>query len=222
MSDIKQTMTPKLHEIYCYLDRELTATWAHYKLFMDLYGGTELRVQLLNECAPVFFADMQSLLRNELFLRIARLAEDPYKGKKATIVLQSLPPLLDENAAAAIGAALRSALDDVKSHAAPIIAVRHKTIAHRDKAVALGDRADPAANLVYGDLATAMNLAGEALNIVSRHYGGPTTYYSHFIASTKGVQALIWRLKLAKHLEVQLQSNHAINDDLRRSKWWSA
>jgi hypothetical protein len=217
-----QQMPESVAAAYNVLDYDLKLIWFNYKMLMDLYGHSELRSSLLRASAPDFFADLLSLLRSDLLLRVTRLTEDTGTRTRESIVLKSLPTCFDDYAVDTIGIEYTSVLHEIDNHVTLIARVRHKTVAHRDKAVALGLTPDPSVNISYADIKNVMMSAGKALNLVSRHYGGPTVLYEESIESLQGVPAIIQCLKWAQWTRERIQSDPMTLMEIKRGQWWLA
>ena len=211
-----------IEPVYGRLDYDLTRLWSWYRMLFDLYGESELRLRLLNEAAPAFFGELQTLLRNEIVLGVARLTDMPSRGSSKRLVLGSIVGALDETQTAEIGSELDAALTPIIETAAPIRRYRHEVLAHRNMAVALGSRDDPVQEFTYSDIRCVLDLAGGLLNVVAKKYLGHTVMYSGLIENLNGIPALVQRLKIAQHYRTAVFEDHEEFLKLKESEFWSA
>ena len=117
---------------------ELHVDWDQYR---KLFGTNTRRVELLNKPAPGFFSRAQWMMLSHTAIVISRLLDPVSMGGKPNLVLTSVIDALDDPSQRTLQVELQSKLDDLKMLSAPVVALRHKRLAHRDKPVALGDTA---------------------------------------------------------------------------------
>lgn len=114
----------------------------HWHQYVTLYASAPATVALLNRHARWFFGSLQRSLIRDLILGVSRLTDAPGTGDKANLVLTELlrdPKLAEDHG---LRDELTTRIAAVCTRAAPIRAHRHKYIAHRDYAVALGRSED--------------------------------------------------------------------------------
>ena len=71
----------------------LYSKWAEY---LELFGTSPFRVELLNSAAPGFFRIVQDTLWEDTILHIARLTDRPESFGKANLTIRRLPGLVDD------------------------------------------------------------------------------------------------------------------------------
>lgn len=122
-----------------FLYEEVVGLHLHWKVFTDLFGYSEERIDLLNAAAPSFFWHIEHAVLHSTVSGIARLLDRPKGGGQENLTLQSLIDALPGEEFEALRVKLAIRLVDARKLAAPIIRFRHKRVGHRDKAVALGE-----------------------------------------------------------------------------------
>jgi hypothetical protein len=116
--------------------------WLHVKWqqYVSLFGGSEARIDLLNESAAVFFRVVEDNLWEDTLLSLCRLTEKPRVSGKEVLTVRRLPALLsDENLRQRVEARI------VRCIAATTFARdwRNRHIAHRNLDLALQKRVTP-------------------------------------------------------------------------------
>jgi hypothetical protein len=189
---------PELARVHHVLWADVSLLYQRWTTFTSFYSDQET-VSVLEWAAGGFFALLQRVLLDDLYLGIARLADPPSTGAQNNLVLRSLllhiPPTelpLRDKCDAAIA--------DFEEKAQFARPVRHKRLAHRDEAVATGASSVLDYLVSREDIESALRSAASVLNKVDSHYEDRTTMYSEFI-HLKGADTLIARLKRAKELD---------------------
>lgn len=144
--------------------------WAQYRfLFHD-----EERVRMLNACARWFFGLTQRLLLRDVILGISRLTDPVQSGKHSNLVIAShlLDPAVDQHPG--LREQLQAMVDDATRIASSIRVHRHKYIAHRDHATALGAEDAPLPGIRSATITEAITAMEDAYNI-----HGATIHESH-------------------------------------------
>lgn len=119
----------------------------NWEQYQKLYSHSKSRVQVLNACAPAFFAVTQVVLLRETILGISRLTDPPRQGGYDNLTLDFLlsdPRLSDQEE---LREELKEAIEKAKSEAGPIRSRRNKTLAHLDFATATGSSDEPLQSL---------------------------------------------------------------------------
>jgi hypothetical protein len=131
-----QTLGEQYAELWQEL-AQLNITWSE---FMELYGTKPSRIELMNRSAGGFFRMVQDSLWEGLMLHIARLTDRSVVFGRNNLTLHNLPALIpDANLKARVEALCLEATDKTKFARD----WRNPHIAHRDLALALGNRAKP-------------------------------------------------------------------------------
>ena len=162
-----------LGRLYDVLSSELL--WLHNKWFeyCALFGGSEARVELLNETAPYFFHVVQRVLWEGVLLHIARLT-DPAKQKKfENMSLCALSGAVENpNARAQVDADLQVVLTAAQFARD----YRDKNLAHQDLDHALG-RVEPLSSGSHKDVEDVLRGMCGLMNNIAAAHDQPTLIY---------------------------------------------
>jgi AbiU2 len=83
-----------LGAVFSALTRELV--WLHVKWgeYMELFGTSPERIELLNNAAPTFFGIVQNIMWEDSMRHIARLTDPPKSVRKENLTIKTLPDLV--------------------------------------------------------------------------------------------------------------------------------
>lgn len=183
-------MGPELGPIYYALWQEITAinhVWAEYVV---LFGTRETRVSLLNEAAPSFFRTVQDALLESVILHLARLTDPAGRGDRATLTVQQLPLLIDDQA---LAARVKSLVETTLQKASFCRDLRNRRLAHTDLALATDKAARPLDFASRDQLNIAIKSMGDLMNEVRQHFEESETAFD-FHDEPRGAIALIYVL----------------------------
>ena len=81
-----------LGELFHSLENQLV--WVHLKWqeYLQLFGDSQQRVDLLNSTAPAFFHELQRALWEDILLHLCRLTDKLKSAGKPTLTLRQLAP----------------------------------------------------------------------------------------------------------------------------------
>src|ERR1043166_2368582 len=118
------------------LGAQYSALWAKvvhlhivWKEFVELFGTTDKRVELLNSAAGAFFRTMQDELWDSIMLHLTRPPDPPRSDNRANLTLRYLPPLIDN---ATLKERVGKLVDDAVASTAFCRDWRNRRIAHND------------------------------------------------------------------------------------------
>lgn len=133
-------MGPALGPVYYALYNELVWLHVRWRQYMQLFGATPGRVDLLNQAAGLFFRVIQDSLFEDTLLHLSRMTDPAQTRKKANLTIQQLPLLIaDQLLAAEILALVNTAV--TKSTFARDW--RNRRLAHTDFSLAVEEGATP-------------------------------------------------------------------------------
>ena len=159
-------MGERLGKRYDELWKELVWLNTKWAQFVQLFGSKPERLALLNGTAPLFFRVVQDTLLEDVILHIARLTEhSKTKGRSEKLTTHTLPGLVDPRIRQAVSYGVKTA----QHRAATCLDWRHRHIAHRNVALALGE-AEPLGPVTLKHIRDALASIAEVLNEVHRHY----------------------------------------------------
>lgn len=137
-----ETLGPDLGPVYHSLYNDFA--WLHIKWqqFVELFGTSSERVELLNHAAALFFRIIQDILWEDTLLHLTRLTDPPISMGRGNLTIQQLPTLITN----------RKLRDEVQALVnAAVVATRfardwrNRHIAHRDVQLALNAGSNPLA-----------------------------------------------------------------------------
>ena len=113
-------------------------TWVHYR---TLFEGSDLKRELLQTTAPVFFGDLNEMFIEQLVQRICRLTDGAQTMGRKNLTIKFLIEHTDFSAAPATLDGLRALSDAIHRFRNRIVEGRNRFISHLDlEAVRLENR----------------------------------------------------------------------------------
>jgi hypothetical protein len=95
MSKSRQKLPPDIADVFDELDQHISSLHAHWLIFEQLFATSKERVELLNQCAPIFFRLCQDLFWDSVILSIGRLTDPQKSAGKDTLSLDQLLSKVD-------------------------------------------------------------------------------------------------------------------------------
>ena len=205
-----EKMGQELGTLFNTISGELS--WLHWrwKQYRILFGEKPSRLDLLNESAPFFFRVIQDVLFEDTLLGIARLVGSPKSAGNSTLTIQRLPPLVgDPNLRDEVSVLIQNAT----TSAAFAVEWRHRRIAHRDLALALGTSTQVLEIATREKVEGALSALREVLNHIEGVYcNAHTAYYSPALGDAKSLLYVI-RDGLLRERDRQAQWNNGERHD---------
>jgi len=193
-----------IEKIYEHLDHEVTKIHYNWDIFLQLFGESEERIELLNEVAPQFFLVVQNMAVENLFLGISRLT-DPYEqGRNKNWSLQAIPENLDVDQHQELRKELSQEFDEIQSEVKPIRDRRNKIIAHFDEQAIVDEKLKKELSASRGEIDRILGRMGKYLNTFSKYFEDRRKYYSGVI-SIGDANALMAFLKRGLKFEEMIQ-----------------
>ncbi|MGF6329612.1 hypothetical protein ABH909_002490 [Pseudomonas sp. BS3782 TE3695] len=167
-------MGQEIGAIYSALWQEVVLIHQKWGQFVELFGTSPERVDLLNKAAPALFRTVQDSLWENLLLHLARLTDPPRSVGKSNLSLRRLQE-------AVIGSPVETDVEASTSKAVTATAFardwRHRKLAHRDLDLALGQHIVPLAPASRVAVKEALSAVADVLNVVADHYHDSTTMF---------------------------------------------
>jgi AbiU2 len=208
-------MGPELGNVFFRLRNE--CVMLHWKCgeFVELFGTSPERIELLNEAAGAFFWVVQDTLWEDVLLRISRLTDAPKPAGKDTLTLRRLPALV----AAPIQIGVERLLQDCIDKSAFARDWRNRRIAHSDLALALEHAsAAPLAPASRKAVKDALEAIVALLNAVQVHYTKSEALYE--VSPHGNAVSLLYVLRDGLKAEAdrleRLKSGNCARDDIGR------
>ncbi|KNH29212.1 hypothetical protein ACS77_04820 [Pseudomonas syringae] len=211
-------MGQEIGAIYTALWQEVALIHQKWGQFVELFGTSPERVELLNKAAPTLFRTFQDSLWEDLLLHLARLTDPPQSVRKSNLSLRRLQE-------AVIGSPVETAVETLTSKAVTATAFardwRNRKLAHRDLDLALGLQIAPLAPASRIAVKEALSAVADVLNVVAGHYHDSTTMF-HFNGANTDAASLLYILRDGLRYEeerrMRLKSGTSTPDDFRPEK----
>lgn len=173
-SDHIAKMGDEIGSVYSALWQEvawINRKWAQY---VELFGTSPERIELLNRSAPSMIRTIQDTLWEDVLLHLARLTDPPKSMGKVNLSVRHLAALLASSPISTEAEALAAAALDACEFARDW---RNRRLAHRDLDLALGQSVQPLAPASRAAVKASLAALEELLNAVSLHYLDSTTLF---------------------------------------------
>jgi hypothetical protein len=166
-------MGPRLGVLQYELFQECARLHSKWQEFNALYGHSEERIELLNRASAPIFWLLQETLWDHLLLHLTRLTDRTVVGRRETLTIQRLLPLV----APALRQQLAAAIDRCIDATAFARDWRNRHIAHSDFILATDEHATPLQFASRKSVIDSIAAITDTLNLVEGHYGtGPVDY----------------------------------------------
>ena len=194
--------------------------WLHGRwiVYRQLFGTNSERIDLTNWAAPTFFGFIQRVLVNDVQLTLAKLADPAKTQGRENATLESLVTLLEQVDVNAPVKRLKDKLKEYREDCEYIRQRRNKDIAHFDREVQLGEKAEILPNPSREEIETSLKSLRQFMNILFAHYENTQMAYEHFSMLNDG-NTLMHRLTQAHRYE-QLEELGVISqEDILKSPY---
>ncbi len=208
-------MGSELGPFYNNLQNEVAWLHAKWLEYRKLFAHSPERIDLLNETASFLFGVVQEVMWEDILLSIARLTDPPKSAGKDNLTITRLPLLVTDSALASRAKAL---IDIARSRCEFARAWRHRRLAHRDLALAMGAaHTDPLPPSSRKAVADALESLRDLLNLFEEHFIGGRMDFEH-VRTIEDGESLIQTLALASQRrarrEARLESGNVLPEDL--------
>ena len=149
----------------------LDVTWLHIKWsqFVEIFGTTPGRIDLLNKAAPSFFRLIEDIFWQDIMLYFTRLTDPAKSAGRENLTVVSLPDLISN---AATSEHVRTLVTTAKCTTRFCRDWRNRHIAHRDLKLALREDASPIESASRDDVERALASISDVMYAVRRAYMG--------------------------------------------------
>lgn len=198
-------------------------TWLHGRwiCYRQLFGTSEKRIELLNECASTFFYIIQDVLIDEVQVSLSKLTDPAKTGQHDNLSLEQLQSRLEQQGPSALAQANRAVLDILKKKCELSRQWRNKQLAHLDLQISMKASPNPLPGISRQMVEDALVLVRAYLNAVESHYNNSAFGYEHFIMTSDG-EALLSVLRAGLRYEELVKEQKIPYDDWRQGKWRDA
>jgi len=176
------------------LSNDVTRLHHRWKLWKQLYGSGQRRVDLMNEVADSFFYELHFIMLDNVLLNIARLLDPATSGKFSNMSLRTLERILPAAGLPELVPALKQRLDALEELADPVLAHRDKRIGHSDAAYHPHAGAEKLPDLNPNLIESVLNGIAAAMNEVGVPLDHGTTGYEDVSAEVDS-ETLLYALR---------------------------
>jgi hypothetical protein len=167
-------MGAEIGAVYSALWQEVAGIHKKWAQYVELFGTSPARIDLLNQAAPSMFRTVQDTLWEDVLLHLARLTDPPKSMGKANLSLRQLAVLV---AGLPIGRNVESLANAALGACEFARDWRNRKLAHRDLELAMGQSVQTLAPASRAAVKIALAALTEMLNAVSLHYFDSTTMF---------------------------------------------
>ncbi len=216
------TLIPEeINEVYEELKTEITWLHARWIIYRQLFAESDKRVDLLNECASVFFYIIQDVLLEEVLVSLCKLTDPARSRRFENLSLKQLQSRLGAHGDQKLAARTRSILDELHSKCEPFRVWRNKQLTHLDLTTAMKSSPDPLPGISRQMIEEALGLVRKYMNQIEGHYRNSEIGYEHFIMRSDG-EALVAMLRYGLRYEELLKDRTISFDDWHHGEWYDA
>jgi hypothetical protein len=211
------TMPEAIEALHARLFRDLSWLQLRWNLYRQLFGTAPERIDLLNRFGSLFFAQVQSVLWDDISLRLCHMTDPPRSRGRAGVEyenasLKRLVELANESEPG-IAEALMSPFEiggpppesvtllmaKADEQTKPFRERRNREIAHRD----YSRSADPMPLGSRQQVEDCLLLFRQIINAIEVHYTGVPTAYQHLHTIEDGDTLVFWLARLAEVLDAE-------------------
>ncbi len=205
-------MGPELGKVFEFLWNECSLLNQEWAAYVELYGTSEERLNLLNGVAYSFSRVLHDSLWQTVLLRISRLTEHARSRGDVRLTLASIPPLLalDPEQSKQPSALFKQVI----KRSAFVIEWRNRLFAHREASTAFGD-GKPLPLTSRNVIAQCIQAIGAYLNCLQELHGREATPWKGE-ASAHGARNLLYVLRDGSRfdaLEMKWKKSRSLSDE---------
>lgn len=191
------------------LQQQLIRVHVEWAVFLQLYGSSPERVDLLNRTCPSFFMVVQFALLDSILLGIGRMTDSARTCGRDNLTFSGIEPLFPIAWPPALAMDLRDRIRQLELQRDAIRLVRHRRLAHLDLRVALSLETLPAVD--RSTIETVLRSMREILNLIQDHIDGSVMDYTRPVLPGDGET-------LAHFLEIAVESMNSRGRGLQQSE----
>ena len=208
-------------EVYEALKIEVTWLHGRWIVYRQLFGESDRRIDMLNECASAFFYIIQDVLIDEVQVTLSKLTDPAAKGKHTNLSLKQLQLQLETHGAKSLASQMRPILDELYVKCEPFRIWRNKQLAHLDLTTSMKLSPNSLPGISRQMIEDALSLLRTYMNKIEGHYNDSEMGYEHFTMLSDG-DALLAVIRNGLRYEELLQQRVIPSDDWLRATWKDA
>lgn len=197
-------------DTFCGSCVSLRALWQYYR---TLFEGSDLKRELLQTTAPVFFGDLNAMFIEQLVQRVCRLTDNAQTMGRKNLTIKFLIDHTDFSAALATLDELRTLSDAIHRFRDRIVEARNRLISHLDvEAVRLVQPLGAASDAEWFQFWLDLQ---DFLDVLLQHHG-MKHFYLNAIGNMSDANSLLTALRDAQLFHAVLE-DHAITTAAMRA-----
>lgn len=116
--------------------------WIKFKWieYVELYGTSQERINVMNRSAPWLFFIVQRTLFDDILLGLAKITDPPGVGNKETVSVLAISQFINDTD---LKKKVSKCIKEIKTNTEFCRDWRNRKIAHKDRKLALGDKTAP-------------------------------------------------------------------------------
>jgi hypothetical protein len=206
---------PKIDDLWQAIDYEVTWLHARWAIYLQLYGTSPERVDILNRSARTFAYVLQNVLVDDIQLGLAKLGDRAGSGGRTNVTLATLAEKMPDSGT--LTDELCSLLDTYYAACKKVRKRRNKQIAHFDLETMLGSEASlPGPS--RKEIEQALDALRRFMNCIALHFTGTETLYELIVLPGDG-ESLIATLKKGLRYSELVRNGTISRNDLHNSSW---
>ena len=210
-----------INEIYEELKTEITWLHGRWIVYRQLFGTSEKRIDLLNECASSFFYILQDVLIGEIQVSLSKLTDPARTRGFENLSIELLQTRIEADGETTLARQTRESLDALHIQCEPFRIWRNKHLAHLDLTTAMRSSPNPLPGISREMIENALQLLRTYMNQIEQHYNDSEYGYEHFMMQSDG-DALVAVLRYGLRYEELLQDQTIAYDDWNKGNWHDA
>jgi hypothetical protein len=192
-----QNIPEEIKTVYENLESQVLLLHWRWKIYRQLFAGQPESIFLLNNTAPFFFWNIERVLRQNVYLAIARLLDREGTGERKNLSFPRMLKSIEDQKELNLSFDLKRIFEELVETAKGIKKVRDKRIAHND--LISINKVEPLPKVSRADIENTLKLIRKFMNKISGHYSKTEVYYEGTGSVTDG-EALLFHLE--KSLEM--------------------
>jgi hypothetical protein len=210
-----------ISEVFEELKTEITWLHGRWIIYRQLFGHSEKRIDLLNECASTFFYIIQDMLLDAVQVSLSKMTDPAQTGNFENLSIDQLQQRVETHGDPQLATSLRKLRDKLHDKCQPFRMWRNKRLAHLDLTTAMQSSSNPLPGISRQMIEDSLGILREYMNTIERYYSKSETGYEHFIMSSDG-DFLISVLKYGLRYEELLKDRKISFEDWHQAEWKDA
>ena len=200
--------TDRIVTLFKVLKEAVILIHIRWKLFRQLYGKNQARIDLMNATAGAFFSHLHYILFDNIILFIANITDPPQSVGKDNLTLSQLLKQIKNLNASQLYDRLQKILEKIEDMKTPFKEHRHKRIAHHDLTIRLNENDEVLPGISRQTIEDMLKEIRGFMNAVEYYFNfnEGSTGYEYVITQHDG-DTLIGALKKATEYDVLIEDD---------------